>query len=215
MRFEALTSGWFFDEMLVVTTTGQQGYHGWHTVERAVLIFAPNESLTVTTVQADWQGVTFGDWRAVHGVLWNLSLCATPQNVLMAVDPRSSLNGGDVTTLSASVSGGRHPSGAPWYEQAIVEDTYACKPPTPLCARLGAISAVDFLNNQAEVRWAQLGEPAVSPPVRLSILEVLRPEGQYIIWEAAHPELLGLYSQSIADVARLRPFCISHVVHIT
>ena len=53
------------------------GYWGSHSFERSGLEFKPGETLSVTTVQADWVGVTFGDWRAVHGVVWEMTLCGT------------------------------------------------------------------------------------------------------------------------------------------
>ena len=56
------------------------GYLGSHTFSRAGLLFVANDTLAVTTVQADWLGVTFGDWRALHGVVWSLSMCGVPQN---------------------------------------------------------------------------------------------------------------------------------------
>ena len=38
------------------------------------------EDLVVSMVQADWLGVTIGDWRGMHGALWGLEMCGTPQN---------------------------------------------------------------------------------------------------------------------------------------
>ena len=75
MRFEARQSGWSFDETLRFTEVlPKKGYYGLHTFERAVS-FKGAETLHITTVQADWLGVTFDDWRYLHGVIWSLSLC--------------------------------------------------------------------------------------------------------------------------------------------
>ena len=56
------------------------GYHGHHAFERAGVVLAPGENVTVSVVQADWLGVTLGDWRALHAVLWELELCGVPRS---------------------------------------------------------------------------------------------------------------------------------------
>lgn len=43
-------------------------------------MLAPGENVTVSVVQADWLGVTLGDWRALHAVLWELELCGVPRS---------------------------------------------------------------------------------------------------------------------------------------
>ena len=76
MRFEGRDTGWSFDETMRVTAVlPQRGYLGWHTFERSGLPFKGGEYIAITTVQADWEGVTFSDWRALHGVVWSLQLC--------------------------------------------------------------------------------------------------------------------------------------------
>ena len=81
MRFAAPASGWHFDETLTLYAgMPGRGYHGSHTFSRSGLHFLAGDALVVTTVQADWVGVTFGDWRTLHGVVWSLRMCGVPQN---------------------------------------------------------------------------------------------------------------------------------------
>jgi len=90
LRFAAPVSGWTFDESLELHIEGSRavpGYHGRRTFERRGLRFAADETLRVTVVQADWLDVMVGDWRAMHGALWGVKLCGTPQNVMLPVNP--------------------------------------------------------------------------------------------------------------------------------
>lgn len=76
MRFSAALSGWFFDETMQLTLhRPSKGYHGEARIERPGLIFAAGERLSIGIVQADWQGVLWDDWRAMHAAVWSLSLC--------------------------------------------------------------------------------------------------------------------------------------------
>ena len=78
----AVRAGHFDETLRLSLDSPREGYHGWHHFSRSDLRFAANETLTVETVQADWLGVTFGDWRGVQGVLWGLQLCGVPQTPL-------------------------------------------------------------------------------------------------------------------------------------
>ena len=81
MRFAAPKSGWHFDETFTVHAgMPSVGYLGSHAFSRSGLLFRANDTLVVTAVQADWLGVSFGDWRALHGVVWSLRMCGVPQN---------------------------------------------------------------------------------------------------------------------------------------
>ena len=82
VRFTAPLSGWSFEEQLDVElerSNARAGYHGRLDIERPDLPFAAGENLSVAVVQADWHGVTFGDWRGMHAVLWETELCGVPQ----------------------------------------------------------------------------------------------------------------------------------------
>jgi hypothetical protein len=82
VRFAALQSGWWFDETLQLSIAEEdavRGYHGRLHFGRDALLFAGNESLTLTVAQADWHGVTFGDWRYLHAAIWDVRMCGVPQ----------------------------------------------------------------------------------------------------------------------------------------
>ena len=90
VRFAAVRSGWAFEENLtlhVPRTRAVPGYYGRYSFERQGLRFDADEALTVKLVQADWHGVSWGDWRALHAALWPVELCGTPQNVMLPIDP--------------------------------------------------------------------------------------------------------------------------------
>ena len=90
VRFAAVRSGWAFEENLtlhVPRTRAVPGYYGRYSFERPGLRFDTDEALTVKLVQADWHGVSWGDWRALHAALWAVELCGTPQNVMLPIDP--------------------------------------------------------------------------------------------------------------------------------
>jgi hypothetical protein len=73
VRFAAVRSGWAFEENLtlhVPRTRAVPGYYGRYSFERPGLRFDADEALTVKLVQADWHGVSWGDWRALHAALW-------------------------------------------------------------------------------------------------------------------------------------------------
>lgn len=81
LRFAGSGGGWHWDETLRVEAgRPAAGYHGHHAFERAGVVLAPGENVTVSVVQADWLGVTLGDWRALHAVLWELELCGVPRS---------------------------------------------------------------------------------------------------------------------------------------
>lgn len=75
------------------------GYYGWQNFSRSGYRFAANESLKVTVEQADWVGVTFDDFKYMHGAIWRLQACAVPQHFGYAEDDFAT---GDLTQVAVT-----------------------------------------------------------------------------------------------------------------